>query len=558
MMKALQGPVETLLSGLVEGLVQEARAQGMAKPRNYLHLNMPGGPCRWFYDLPFVPYASSGNFVRDEMIFTRLSNGGGAEYDAQDISVNGVTLKMPPLWGSQIPTAQGGWVPMSLLMENMLMIRGVDMKSDGHPTLNMKLVRPLADKASLTGLVADAADTPLPAVGTSPGTPREAYKSSRGIGQIVIPELNGVRNPLTAILHPFDRSKDTLPATFLERRRALEEARNRGLSALADYANSAEPGAANLFALRGKAEKLLREGIGDIENSYQELYGKYKRLVESCKTRNAAGINDKPISFSTFPTNYARTIAADGAMRVLTNNKDLRDLIHSSTYIGDMVEGFAIAEYLITRGYSSTVLWGCNHVQSLNFVDLSRVAKEEIPSQTGESLGVSQKMAGSNNDEHYIGAAVSFVVNNFLFRSIAACLYELIGVLKSHDLFNETVIQLGAEFSRYPIWHFGGTEHGFVANCTSLYSGAIDKPMVLGNIAVQGTQPGGRARNTTWGAAGPVKVDGTEQPLTIGNSTSTVAHLLRVQPPVANNSTLVIERSGGGLSPTIELARNTQ
>ncbi|HEX4924182.1 MAG TPA: hypothetical protein VFV50_08850, partial [Bdellovibrionales bacterium] len=62
----------------------------------------------------------------------------------------------------------------------------------------------------------------------------------------------------------------------------------------------------------------------------------------------------------------------------------------------------------------------------------------------------------------------------------------------------------------------------------------------------------------TWGAAASVMVDGANQQLTIGHSTSTIAHLLRVQPILSNNGSLVELRSGGPLETKIELARNKE
>jgi hypothetical protein len=62
-----------------------------------------------------------------------------------------------------------------------------------------------------------------------------------------------------------------------------------------------------------------------------------------------------------------------------------------------------------------------------------------------------------------------------------------------------------------------------------------------------------------WGVGAPVQFDdGTKKILTNGELTSTVAHLLRVAPPVPSRQSLVQERceSQGGLDFKVEKARN--
>ncbi len=553
---AAKGPLNVLISSLVEEIWQAARAEGRTKPRNYLHLNLPGGPCRWFFDLPLLPYSNSGELISDPQIVTRINVEGQPEYHTAPITVKDVTLNMPTLWSSEIPTPSGAWIPMAKLLENMIMIRGVNMQADGHPPNNFKQVRPVQGMPSLTGLVADASDKPIPAVGGSRATPYSVYKSGKGIGQVVVPDFHSETNPLAKILGAFDAKGDKLPEGFVSRRQALSGALDQAMVSLGNYAKSSEPGAENLFALRSRAEKLVRQGLGDLETAYGSLLQKYKGLIEQCKTRNVVGVNDQPILGSAFPRLASRTVMA-GSGRVIVNNADLRDLITGDSRIDELAEGCAVAEYLLLQGYSSTVLWGPSGVDGMDFHDLATVETDAGGNETGQtSLGIPQIVGNMVNDEHFSGNAISLVGNSFLFRAIAACLYELISVLKGAGLFSETVIQIGAEFSRIPRKDFGGSEHGWMANCTSLFSGAVNKPMVLGNIASDGSDGVFNPRKTTWGKSAPVEVDGAVQILTIGHSTSTIAQLLHVAPPLPSNGTLIFENPSTGLFPTIELAKN--
>lgn len=553
----MRGTVHTLLSSLVNGMIGEARASRMAKPRNYVHLNLAGGPCRWFFDLPLRPYDSSGGFIADPQVVTRFDPHGALEYHTTPVTKNGVTLNMPSIWETTIPTPGGVWVPMAGLLENMLMIRGVNMQADGHPPNNFKQVRPAQNMPSLTGLVADASDTPIPAFGGSPNTPFPAYKSKKGLGQVTIPLMTDHVNPLAQILGPFDAKADGPLNKLMPKKAALAEATKQALNALGEYAKSNQPGAENLFQLRGKAEKLLQQGLGDIEGVYQSLYRKYHSLIENCKMRNMVGINNLPIPHSAFPRLLCRTVDTKEGKRVIATNSDLRDIITEKTRLAELAEGFAVAEYLLLNGLSASILWGITGVQNLFFENLASVQIDSQGNELGQtSLSLDMAEGSMPNDEHFTGNAISFVANNFLFRSVAACLYEFIAQLKGAGLFSETVIQLGAEFSRIPRKDFGGSEHGWMANCTSLFSGAIDRPLVLGNILVDGYDGIFNPRRTTWGMAAPVEVDGSRQELVIGHSTSTIASLLRVPPPLPNNGTLVVESPSGALSPTIELAKN--
>ncbi|OQW49297.1 MAG: hypothetical protein A4S09_12340 [Proteobacteria bacterium SG_bin7] len=118
------------------------------------------------------------------------------------------------------------------------------------------------------------------------------------------------------------------------------------------------------------------------------------------------------------------------------------------------------------------------------------------------------------------------------------------------------MIQLGSEFSRCPRKDGSGSDHGWVAGCTSLYSGIIKAPMVLGNAMFDGGKsPLGANYSGTWGASAPINVDGATQYLGIGHMTSTVAELLRVEHPMKNNGSL-IQEVGSGVVPLVELARN--
>lgn len=551
-------PVQVLLQGLMQGLVQKAQAIELpkaTKPRNFIYVNFSGGPARWMFDLPLKPYSNSGELVRNTHVNTRFRSDGRMEYATTLIQRGSTSLAMPTLWNSQLPTVAGGTVPMTKLLDHMLMIRGVNLHTDGHPSNNAKQIRPLSSAPSLTGAVADTSSrkaVPSVIVGPASGA-GSAYKSAKGIG-VVTSRLEGDTNPLTKILGPFDSSKDGVSSGYVSRREAMDAAVKSALTALGKYAESSQPGAKGLYTMRSEAESLLKTGIGDASSQYTSLLTKYQKLIKDCASATIPGVTDSAVSFSTFsasPNGIVNPTAFQtGGSYFYARNSDLTSIIQPATTMRYLAEGFAVTEYLIQNGYSNNVLFSTDAVINLRF--------EDYRSFDAPYVSLGDTTTGEwNLDEHYGGSATSLIVNSFMFHALSSCLYELISILKSANLFDETVIQIGSEFSRNPRDDESGSDHGFTASCTSVLSGVIASPLVVGNCLVDPSQvrAAEQTNSGSWGAAAKVKVDGAEQQLTIGHSTSTVAHLLRVKPLLPNNNSLVREGSGG-ITATVDLATN--
>ena len=545
-------PLTVLMTSLVDGILAKSQAQaaGMSlPPRNYVFINFAGGPPRWVWDMPLTPYKQEA-LIKNNHVNTRFKNSTEAEYVTTAITRKGVTLNMPHLWTSTIPTSSGGTVPMSVLLDNMLMIRGVKLPSDGHENNNFKQLRPVNTAPSLNGAVADRSGSPVPAVGL-PHSPNDNYKSSKSIAQTVLSDIRG--NPIQSILSPFDNSKDGVSQSFRDKNKAIDAVVNKALADLANQAKLSIPGSDALFSMRSDANSLLRRGIGDLQSVYSSLVNKYKQLIARVAGSSIYGVTDVPIMQGNLrdPKGIIQHTIVESGHGFLGPQADLRQLINANTTIAGLAENFAIAEYLLVNGYSNAVNMGAGGVTGLALQDVYEILNGGVGKYKGNLFGEWV------HDEHEGGAFASLIINSFGFRAVSACLYEFISTLKTANLFNETVIQIGGEFSRSARNTFGGADHGWIAHATSLFSGAITKPIVLGNTLLQVPDwyPNGNAYKGSWGEAAPVKVDGIDQELSLGHTTSTVAHLLRVEPPLANNSSLVIE-GVGGVTPAIELARN--
>lgn len=545
-------PIQTLISGMVDGLITRAQAAELppeARPRNHIFVGLPGGPPRWVFDLVLAGYDPASVLVRNPQVNTRFADNGGSAglpvYATVPITRGGETLNMPALWGSTIPTSSGRTVPMAELLDHLLILRGINMSVDGHDTNYVKMLRPSSGAASLNGLVADHAPTPVPAVSLSSQT-ESVFRSLTGVGLASVDRYN---DPLGSVLNSYDRRGDGMSASYLNRRQAMESVMSQALGRLGEFSRSSHPGAHALYEMRGKAQTLLRQGFGNLASEYQTLFAKYRKLITDCASTPIPGVTDRPIS-----TAYLNANAAPYSMTRIDDDKkesvlqgDLRTLIQPDTSVSRLAETFAVAEYLVLGGYSTSVACGISSVDRVFF-------EQVIVGDNQATLRAVNGPTYHGFDEHVRGAALSLVFNSFLYRCLAACLYELISKLKERQLFGETVIQLGSEFSRSPKGGGSGSDHGWMANVVSLFSGAIDQPLVLGNIRSNGS--GGYAGD--WGVAAKVNVEGQDSELGIGHATSTIAHLLRVKPPLPNNSSLVQEKARGGVVPVIEKGRKRE
>ncbi|MDZ4660735.1 MAG: hypothetical protein SGJ18_03865 [Pseudomonadota bacterium] len=550
------GPLQMLISSLIDGMTMSAQAQvtgAIVKPRNFIYVNLPGGPPRWVWDMPLMPYRTEA-IIANPHVATRFTSSTQSGYVTNAITRAGVTLNMPSLWNQNIPTVGGGQAPMANLLENMLMIRGVKLPSDGHTNNNFKTLRPLNSSPSLHGAVADRSQAPVPAVNL-PGGFSDAYKSRKGVAQ---GKLNDFANdPLRRLLSPFDRSSDALDAGVLSRQNALDISVNAALRDLAAQAKSNMPGTESLYAMRNDAETLLRRGIGDLSTAYTGIRDKYANLIRAVGAGGMDGVTNVPVAVGNLPRPNGfvinHTINAD--QNFLGPAANLGQMITANSNVANLAEGFAVAEYLLINGYSSSINLAASYISGLSFQDVFEPTKDAAGRVTG-ARAIGNQVNGWAHDEHSGGSFCSLIINSFHFKAIAACLYEMVSVLKTANIFKETVIQVGGEFSRDPRNDNSGSDHGWMAHATSLVSGAIIKPMVLGHTLFEGANsPAGGNYRGTWGAAAPVKVDGIEQELTIGHATSTVAELLRVEHPMSNNGALIQETTGG-ITNLVDLAIN--
>lgn len=559
-------PVQMLAGTIVNGLLTRAASAATGtRPRNYLLINMYGGPARWVFDSP-LRLNGNESLLPNPMIGTRFAAApapgpGTLEYASHDVA----GFQMPHLWGFDVPRAGGGTRPMADLMGNMLVLRGFDMGLDGHSINNTRIVTPLPGGPCLNGLVADAAQASIPAIniGASPGA--SAYFAPQGTGAVDIPVAHEAY--LDFLFAPFAGAD----ADLLRDRAHVDATVTQALAALRTASVQASPGHAPLFRDRDNAEKLLRDSIEGFHAVYADLVGKYEDLItRSVRNTRLAGLTDRPVPGLKLPFVAAGDVTRDVAIGAYANealylgNDDLRTMFDQAT-LSDFAKQLALAEYVLTKGLSASVMINPGPLANLTFEN-SALKADLVKTMTAQGDSKFSLAPGAvpysgteitnilRQDPHFTGTYLTLLGHSLYFRAIAACLVELIDRLKAAKVdglrvFDETVVHLASEFDRNPRVDGSGSDHGFRGNVASIFSGAVDRPLVLGNIydALDLSTTVG-----TWGEGAPVR-GLKNRVMELGHVMSSLAALLRVPSPTPNNRP-VIAVKGNSTIPTIEKA----
>jgi hypothetical protein len=118
-------------------------------------------------------------------------------------------------------------------------------------------------------------------------------------------------------------------------------------------------------------------------------------------------------------------------------------------------------------------------------------------------------------------------------RAVYACMYELIQQLQNHNLFNNTVIQLGGEFGRCPrvethngVKYAAGSDHAGNASAMLLFSGKLPYFQVTGNCFNQGVGINPANYPGSYGTAAGFGPNGSGDSIKFEHVNKTIASLL--------------------------------
>lgn len=519
------GAFNTFLTSMMVGIMEKANAQAAGvdpafEEIKFISLVMSGGLPRYYWDLPLRPNDGDA-FVANPMLATKFAKNGSAHTSSYATTkINGIN--MPWIWDSQLPTT-GGSIPMKKLADHMLIMRGIDLQIDSHEIDRMRQLAPVPGGLSLSGLVADAANTPIPAVGRNGGN--GYYLGEKGIAYL---EMGGT-NPLSLAMSPFSPDSNMLTLNKGQVEKAIDDALLRMQSISSDK-NKFLPSA---FSSRFNAKKLMVKQFGNLQTEFTNLSAKYEGLISRSFFPTAgmklAGVED--ISIAGNKSDRQRIFEAE-----YFSGEDLQTLAAANTSIDQLAAGMAIAEFMIINGLSSSV-----NIQAGNFL---RVFIQEAWNRTLGKISRTNSSVTYSTDVHFTGTDAGVILFTKYYRAVSACIFELTSRLKETkvasggNLFDKTVISVTSEFNRLPRVDGSGADHGWQGSNYTVFAGSVKELTVLGNIQ---SDDGGK--RGSWGLAGLVSELGNREAI-IGNAASTMAQLLEVKTPTPNDQPFVFKESG--------------
>jgi len=296
-------------------------------------------------------------------------------------------------------------------------------------------------------------------------------------------------------------------------------------SKINQYADSNEFSKPQLLESKSRADDLIRLGVSNFIDKWPAIYTKYQNLVASALSRAntdkfmANAVLKPPAPSGTPLVNDVR-LKINAIDTISQDIGDLRNMINSSTNVPNLAATFAAVEILITMG-------------------LTQVVTMDISGLTGLNKNLAGTKFTLNNDQHDVGSLVSTIATTFLYRATLTCTDEFIKVLKAEGLWDKTVIQFGAEFSRNALVTGAGSDHGFKGGSALILSGMINRTTVVGNIE--------KDLNASylghWGLAAKHPLTGYEYPIRINDVAKTVCGMLGVR-NVANNGVYLLKNNG--------------
>lgn len=581
------GQLATLLSSLVAGQIAQAYEKTAGAKnvlsRNFVQLNMYGAPARYLFDHALRPNDNDG-FLPCEGLYNYITEINQEQPHLskgiyKDTKVNG--FNMPHLWSYDVAKVNGGRRPMSELMSNMLMIRGCKLASDGHPINCERQVSPLSGEYSITGMVADANPAYFPAINLGKSPANKAFKSPLRAGVVEIP-LDSADYASFLLEIFYKQSKENNYS-----QKDVDTAVENAIGFLKQYSLSNQPGSELLYNEKNRVEKLIRSGVKNFADAFSTLNSKYEDLfLRSLQLDPILGVNDKKIPGVRFPVNLTGKVSTTEALathRIAAStylmSDDIRD-VFAKVKSENLAKSFALAEFVLSEGLSgSLVLSPPIHDRGNMLVNLglnlaiyvddqiSNIYDEQQNTTQLTLKAKAEPMFETKNgfitDCHETGWLPNVIACNLFYKGMSACLLEFIDTLKAKQisggrtLFDETVFQYATEFERAPTGRGSGSQHNFLASVTSLYSGIIKKPEIIGNIYV-GHKP---IKDTalpigTIGCAAP-NVGLPNKTININNISSTLSEMLRV-PRIVPRAASLVEVKEDKLTTIIEPARNVQ
>ncbi|MGZ3770623.1 MAG: twin-arginine translocation signal domain-containing protein [Bdellovibrio sp.] len=525
-------PFERFLDALTKGIISNAHAEatGNAGGRNLVNIISAGGPLRYSFDHWMRVNSNDPTLVFNPMVATKFVSSSGRVTGVQYSTFDYHGVQVPHMFSHSVYNSSGSQRPLTDLLNNMLVIRGYGSGFDGHAFNASIQQAPVGGVSSLAGLAADYSRKTFEAVEWPNRGSFGNYFSVKGKALNKLPGST----PLNSLLEGFGnpQSGRVLGRNLKERNR---DAYDLAQARLVAYAQSDFAGATIVGKNLSNATKLMKKGIGNINDYWKEAVGRYRSVMEnSLRQTNLAGISDSSL-ISDESKLWSVHVTDGNRGLIVSKDTDLRSSITTMDAPGSLSEGLALAEYVLKEGLVTSLNLQASDIQNLSL--------------TG--VGSSSAKYTAIHDMHETGAIASLFLTTTYYRALAAGILELADQLKKTqvngtDLWSETVVQYISEFDRVARSNGSGSDHGYNQMVTSVYSGAIKNgPFVVGNISKNGVNS---TYDGTQGIAAAIDGYNQKSAPTPAMAASTVAALLRVEKnPYQNIAAPLVELSGDTL-----------
>lgn len=520
---AAAGFADVLLSKLFTKLTAEAFASTITPNPSgyYFNLSLYAAPPRWLFDLPLTPMGkTSSNFVQ-KGFGTGIENMAGVTksiYNPVKKVVAGQTLWLPPVWDYH-----SGGKNFDTVLNHALFVRGMDMEINNHAISNQRQVSPVIGGLSLTGVVADDSDRPLPAISDSGPGAAQIFKSNKGLSPSLVGTTSLTANVMTTLLAPFK----AIPTNRLHNKDQNLNLQSQAFEKLELELKKLGFTDNAISDSYEKAADLLDSNIQSLANNYPSVRDKYLTLIKTAfspSNGSLPGLNSSAIS----PTTDSKFSIYTNLPASLIKFSDLRDMADPNIEAPRMAQNFALMELLTDRLSTSF---------SMTFTGISKIP---VSGTSRVSIG---------HDQHSSGVIFSTFITTLYYRAFLSCLTEFVGFLKAKNIFDKSIIHISSEFNRNPRVDGSGSDHGVAGSCATLVSGMFNKPCVLGNIKKNGDGLG------TWGLSAPFSGNGDGRAITPNDVAKTITTMLGVRNIVTNGYPL-LKKSGNLWVPVKVEAKN--
>ena len=520
-------PALRLIEAIVADTTRKAYADTTSTAvRNYLNVGILGAPNRYAFDAWLRTNSNDPALVFNSMTGTAFTSSNGVVTGTEYRTMTYKGLIVPHIFSQSVNISMGA-VPLTSYLDQMLVIRGYGTGVDGHPQNFNLQQKPLAGKPSISGLAADASTKSFEAV-QYPG--RASYSSFASLKNLALNTLPDPK-PVSSLMNGIQSNASV---------RSLRTAHSEALDiAKAQLKNSTGTQTAASIAARksmDNAMALIKKGVGDLDGYWTEAYGRYYAIVHNAmRTTGLPGINDVAINTASSSNVAFQLMYADANPHFANPAYDGRQLT-TQMLVGRLCEGLALAEYVYSNNLVTSLEIGPDAPSNLLFQSIT----DSRP-----------KMISAAYDMHFTGSVYSLLLTTALYRGLMAGLLELrskLQAVKSSDgstVWSNTVVQIMSDFNRSAKGDSSGADHGYNQMVTSVFSGALNGPEVVGNVtrdAGIGAYPGSQGVGAAISGYSQVGIPDTKA------MASTMSQLLNVgSNPWENLAQPLIQLSGTSL-----------